>query len=78
MDDMERLVAAMLAGLRDWQPAERLTYRDALRRHARLDPAQADASAIAAVLAGADVDVPASVVGDRDGAFEGRDQAGSR
>jgi len=50
MDDMESVIAAMLADLRPWPTAERLTYRMALQRYAGIDPATADAAALVAAL----------------------------
>lgn len=38
MRDVEGLLGAMLAPRRPWQPAVRLSYREAMRRHAGLDP----------------------------------------
>jgi lysyl-tRNA synthetase class 2 len=38
MNDVEGLLGAMLAPRRSWQPAVRLSYREAVRRHAGVDP----------------------------------------
>ncbi|MCC7199142.1 MAG: EF-P lysine aminoacylase GenX [Gammaproteobacteria bacterium] len=66
MDDVEAAVAAMLANLRKLRPAERLTYREALERHAGVDPATASAEALVAALATRGIEVPAGIDGDRD------------
>ncbi len=66
MDDVEAAVAAMLANLRKLRPAERLTYREALERHAGVDPATASTDALVAALATRGIGVPAGIDGDRD------------
>jgi lysyl-tRNA synthetase class 2 len=66
MGDVEALVAAMLAGLRPLEPAERVSYRNAVRELAGIDPMTTTGAAVAAALAGHGIDVPRSAVADRD------------
>jgi len=68
MDDVERLLARVLAGIRPLEPAERRTYRDAVRRHAGVDPMVADAAALLAALRDHDVAIPPDP--DRDGLLD--------
>lgn len=60
MDDVEALVRAALAPRRELGPFERITYREAVRRHAGVDPRSAAATGIAAALARQGVDAPAA------------------
>lgn len=66
MGDVERLARSMLAGLRPLPPARRTSYREALVRHAGIDPATAGTAALRDALARAEVDIPASVADDHD------------
>jgi elongation factor P--(R)-beta-lysine ligase len=66
MSDVERVVARMLAGVRQLAAAERITYRDAVRRHAGVDPFEAGTEDLRAALARQSVDCPAGIAGDRD------------
>ncbi len=58
MDDVEALVRAALAPHRELAPFERVTYRDALRRHGGVDPLAAPLEAITAALARHGVEAP--------------------
>jgi lysyl-tRNA synthetase class 2 len=51
MDEVEELVGLLLAPERRLEPAERLSYADALRRHADVDAHRDDAQALAAAAA---------------------------
>ena len=66
MDDVERVVGRMLAGLRDWQAAERVTYREAVRELGGVDPMTASAGTLAAALEGHGVAPPSSARSDRE------------
>lgn len=66
MTDVEHLIGAMLRDLRSLPAARRISYRAAFRMHAAVDPFEADAAALRAVLARAGVDCPTAVEGDRD------------
>jgi lysyl-tRNA synthetase class 2 len=65
MDDVESLVAAMMTGLRRLEAAERVTYRDAVRTMAGIDPMTAAARDVAVALQRHAVPLPASVADDR-------------
>lgn len=64
MDDVERLLARALAGIRPLGPADRCTYRDAVRKHAGVDPMVADGEELLTALHEQHVAVPAHA--DRD------------
>lgn len=66
MDDVEALVARMLAGIRSLATAERVTYREAVRDLAGIDPMTAGEDQLAGALAARGVHLPASLHGDRD------------
>ena len=58
MDDVEALVRTALAPHRPLGPFDRVTYRDAVRREAGLDPAAASAAEIAQALSAHGVEAP--------------------
>ena len=66
MDDVERLLRALIETARPVGPTRRVTYRDAFVESLGLDPLVAPLDAIRAALSGKGVDVPQSVAGERD------------
>ena len=58
LDDVEALVRAALAPHRELGPFERITYREALRRHGGVDPLAARPEDIAAALARHGIEAP--------------------
>ena len=66
MDDVESLMATMLAGYRRLPAADRVTYRDAVRDLSGIDPMRATVADIAAALAANGITTPADSVEDRD------------
>ena len=66
MDDVERLLRALIGSERPVGPTRRVTYRDAFVESLGLDPLVAPLDAIRAALSGKGVDVPQSVAGERD------------
>ena len=66
MDDVERLLRALIGSERPVGPTRRVTYRDAFVESLGLDPLVAPLDAIRAALSGSGVDVPQSVAGERD------------
>ena len=66
MDDVERLLRALIETERPVGPTRRVTYRDAFVESLGLDPLVAPLDAIRAALSGSGVDVPQSVAGERD------------
>ena len=66
MDDVERLLRALIGTERPVGPTRRVTYRDAFVESLGLDPLVAPLDAIRAALSGKGVDVPQSVAGERD------------
>ena len=66
MDDVERLLRALIETERPVGPTRRVTYRDAFVESLGLDPLVAPLDAIRAALSGKGVDVPQSVAGERD------------
>lgn len=66
MEDVEVAVQRMLAGLRDLPAAERLSYRDAVRRFGGADPMTASAGELASVLEGRGIAMPPAALEDRD------------
>jgi lysyl-tRNA synthetase class 2 len=66
MDDVDSLARAVLAGVRELGPAERVTYRDAVRHLAGIDPMRDDSAAIAASLERHGVACPETAGTDRD------------
>ncbi len=66
MNDVEGLLGAMLAPRRAWQPAVRLSYREAMRRHAGLDPFDDSVDDMRRVVAGHSIAAPANMGDARD------------
>lgn len=66
MDDVDALLRRALEGLRRLGPAERLPWRDAVRRHAGTDPMRAGEAELCAVLARHGVEPPGSALRDRE------------
>jgi lysyl-tRNA synthetase class 2 len=66
MDEVAEFVRALAAGRLQLQDALRLSYREAFRRHAGLDPFAATAGALAAALEARAVEVPEAVAQDKD------------
>jgi len=58
MDDVETLLGRALAGVRRLEKAERCTYRNAVRRHAGVDPMLADDEALRTALQEHGVAIP--------------------
>jgi lysyl-tRNA synthetase class 2 len=61
MNEVEGLVATLAADHRALSPGLRMTYRAAFQRHAGVDPVRATAAELAAALASAGVEPPATV-----------------
>jgi lysyl-tRNA synthetase class 2 len=66
MDDVEALLAQALTGLRALPPAERVSYRQAVRELAGVDPMTATGGELAAALARRTIAVPEGAGQDRD------------
>lgn len=66
MDDVDALLRRALEGLRRLAPAERLSWRDAVRRHAGADPMRAGKAELRAVLARHGVEPSGSAARDRE------------
>lgn len=70
MDDVERLIAAMLPPSRMFDRSERLSYREALQLHAGIDAFDDPVVVLIAALRNFDVDVPAGLEQDRDAVLD--------
>lgn len=70
MNDVERLVNAMLPPARQFDRAERLTYREAVQLHTGVDALEDPLPVLIARLESAAIDVPASLRTDRDGCLD--------
>jgi lysyl-tRNA synthetase class 2 len=70
MHDVERLVNAVLPPARQFDRAERLTYREALQLHTGVDALDDSLPVLIARLESADIHVPASLRTDRDGCLD--------
>ena len=70
MDEVDELLRDILGGRLRLGPTVRLSYAEAMRRHAGVDPHGDAAPALRDALAAADVDVPDSLAGDRDGLLD--------
>jgi lysyl-tRNA synthetase class 2 len=66
MDDVELLLGAMLAPRRPWRPATRISYREAMRRHAGLDPFDDSVDAMRNLLERRSVALPPGLGEERD------------
>ena len=70
MADVERLINAMLPPARQFDRAERLSYREAVQLHAGVDALDDPTAVLVARLQSADIDVPKSLWSDRDGCLD--------
>lgn len=70
MADVERLISCMLAPDKQFDRAERMTYREALQLHAGVDAFDDPVPVLIARLGSAGVDVPASLHDDRDACLD--------
>ena len=70
MNDVERLVNALLPQSRHFDRAERLTYREAVQLHTGVDALDDSIPVLVARLESAGIDVPASLRDDRDGCLD--------
>jgi lysyl-tRNA synthetase class 2 len=70
MSDVERLISAMLPPARHFDSAERLTYREAVQLHAGVDAFDDPTAVLVARLESANIDVPASIRGERDACLD--------
>jgi lysyl-tRNA synthetase class 2 len=70
MSDVERLISTMLPPARNFDSAERLTYREAVQLHAGVDAFDDPTAVLIARLESANIDVPTSIRGDRDACLD--------
>jgi elongation factor P--(R)-beta-lysine ligase len=70
MWDVEHLIGAMLPPSRDFDRAERLSYREAVQLHAGVDALDDSNAVLTARLESAGVDVPAAIRHDRDACLD--------
>lgn len=70
MNDVERLVNAVLPPARQFDRAERLTYREAMQLHTGIDALDDPLPVLIARLESADVEVPAAIHHDRDACLD--------
>jgi lysyl-tRNA synthetase class 2 len=70
MSDVERLISAMLPPARNFDSAERLTYREAVQLHAGVDAFEDPTAVLIARLESAGIEVPASIRGERDACLD--------
>lgn len=70
MNDVERLMAAMLPPAHAFDRSERLSYREAVHLHAGVDAFDDPVVVLIAALKNAGVDVPAGLEQDRDGVLD--------
>ncbi len=70
MADVERLISAMLPPARQFDRAERLSYREAVQLHAGVDAFDDPTPVLVARLESAGIDVPASIRPDRDACLD--------
>ena len=66
MNDVERLIAAMLPPSVSFDRSERMTYRDAVQLHSGVDPLSDSDEMLCAALANANIDVPRGLERERD------------
>jgi len=66
MNDVERLIAAMLPPSVSFDRSERMTYRDAMQLHSGVDPLSDSDEMLCAALANANIDVPRGLERERD------------
>jgi lysyl-tRNA synthetase class 2 len=70
MSDVERLVGALLPTSRNFDRAERLTYREVVQLHAGVDALEDPTAVLVARLESAGIDVPATIRADRDACLD--------
>lgn len=70
MADVERLISAMLPPARQFDRAERLSYREAVQLHAGVDAFDDPTPVLIARLESAGIEVPASVRAERDACLD--------
>jgi len=70
MSDVERLVGAMLPPARQFDRAERLSYREAMQLHGGVDAFEDSAPMLVARLQSAGIDVPQGLHEDRDACLD--------
>lgn len=70
MWDVEHLISAMLPPSRDFDRAERMSYREAVQLHAGVDAFDDSTAVLVARLQSAGIDVPSSLRTDRDGCLD--------
>jgi len=70
MSDVERLISAVLPASRQFDRAERLTYREAMQLHAGVDVFQDATPMLVARLQSAGIEVPRDVAHDRDACLD--------
>lgn len=70
MWDVEHLIGAMLPPSRDFDRAERLSYREAVQLHAGVDALDDSTAVLIARLESAAIEVPASIRTDRDAVLD--------
>lgn len=70
MSDVERLVGAVLPPSRQFDVAERLTYREAVQLHAGVDAFLDSAPVLAERLQSSGIDLPRDLRGDRDACLD--------
>jgi lysyl-tRNA synthetase class 2 len=70
MSDVERLISAMLPSARQFDRAERLSYREAVQLHAGVDAFDDSTPVLVARLESAGIDVPFDVRTDRDACLD--------
>src|SRR5512138_628194 len=68
--DVERLVSAMLPPERQFDRAERLSYREAVQLHTGIDPFEDPTPVLIARLESAGIEVPAAIHGERDACLD--------
>jgi lysyl-tRNA synthetase class 2 len=70
MSDVERLITTVLPPERNFDRAERLTYREAVHLHAGVDPFDDPLPVLIARLEAAQIEVPPSITRDRDACLD--------
>lgn len=68
--DVERLVSAVLPPERQFDRAERLSYREAVQLHTGIDPFEDPTPVLIARLESAGIEVPAAIHGERDACLD--------
>lgn len=70
MSDVERLISTMLPSSRNFDSAERLTYREAVQLHSGIDAFDDPIAVLIARLESAGIEVPNGIRGDRDACLD--------